>query len=86
MLMETGRPVENEALNFEENGKWVLPGPLGAHNWQAMSVDVKAGLVYLPAQDNPLFYEMSEEYKNTGIFKRKPQGGTPGSSSVVWLK
>ena len=24
--METGRPVENEALNFEENGKWVLPG------------------------------------------------------------
>ena len=76
--METGRPVENEALNFEENGKWVLPGPLGAHNWQAMSVDVKAGLVYLPAQDNPLFYEMSEEYKNTGIFKRKPQGWNTG--------
>ena len=32
----------------------------------------------MPAQDNPLFYELSEEYKNTGIFKRKPQGWNTG--------
>ncbi|MEJ2089252.1 MAG: hypothetical protein P8Y69_12445, partial [Gammaproteobacteria bacterium] len=55
-----------------EKEKWVLPGPLGAHNWQAMSVDVDAGVVYLPAQDNPLIYGMSDEWKQTGLYKRNP--------------
>ncbi|NIR97074.1 MAG: hypothetical protein GWN54_03670, partial [Gammaproteobacteria bacterium] len=26
--METGRPVENEALDYTESAKWILPGPL----------------------------------------------------------
>ena len=46
--LETGRPVENADFDYTEEEKWVLPGPYGAHNWQAMSVDVEAGLVYLP--------------------------------------
>ena len=70
--LETGRPVENPDLDYTEQEKWVLPGPLGAHNWQAMSVDVEAGVVYLPALDNPLIYGMSEEWKQTGIYKRNP--------------
>ncbi len=70
--LETGRPVENPDLDFSEDEKWVLPGPLGAHNWQAMSVDVEAGVVYLPAQDNPLIYGMSDEWKQTGVYKRNP--------------
>ena len=70
--METGRPVENPEMDYLEKEKWVLPGPLGAHNWQAMSVDVEAGLVYLPAQDNPLIYGMAEEWKKTGLYKRNP--------------
>jgi quinohemoprotein ethanol dehydrogenase len=70
--LETGRPVENPDLNYESEAHWVLPGPLGAHNWQAMSVDVEAGLVYLPAQDNPLIYGMSDEWKQTGLYKRNP--------------
>ncbi|MDH3641458.1 MAG: PQQ-dependent dehydrogenase, methanol/ethanol family [Gammaproteobacteria bacterium] len=70
--METGRPVENPELDYAEKEKWVLPGPLGAHNWQAMSVDVDAGVVYLPAQDNPLIYGMAEEWKQTGLYKRNP--------------
>jgi mono/diheme cytochrome c family protein len=37
-----------------------------------MSVDVDAGLVYLPAQDNPLIYGMNEEWKKTGVYKRNP--------------
>ena len=41
--LETGRPVENPELDYSEKGKWVLPGPLGAQNWQAMSVDEAAG-------------------------------------------
>ena len=70
--METGRPVENPEMDYLEKEKWVLPGPLGAHNWQAMSVDVEAGLVYLPVQDNPFIYGMAEEWKKTGLYKRNP--------------
>ena len=59
--LETGRPVENPDLDYTQKEQWVLPGPLGAHNWQAMSVDEEAGVVYIPAQDNPLIYGMSED-------------------------
>ncbi len=76
--LETGRPVENPELDYLEQEKWVLPGPLGAHNWQAMSVDEEAGLVYIPAQDNPLIYGMNEEWKQTGLYKRNPGGWNTG--------
>ncbi|MCO4830124.1 MAG: PQQ-dependent dehydrogenase, methanol/ethanol family [Gammaproteobacteria bacterium] len=76
--LETGRPVENPDLDYSEKGKWVLPGPLGAHNWQAMSVDEAAGLVYIPAQDNPLFFDMASEWKETGVYKHKPKGWNTG--------
>ena len=70
--METGRPVENPEVDYSEEPQWILPGPIGAHNWQAMSVDVAAGLVYIPAQDNPLIYGMSEEWQETGVYKHNP--------------
>ncbi|MEM8766615.1 MAG: PQQ-dependent dehydrogenase, methanol/ethanol family [Pseudomonadota bacterium] len=76
--LKTGRPVENPELDFTENEKWILPGPLGAHNWQAMSVDVDAGVVYIPAQDNPLIYAMNDEWKATGLYKRNPGGWNTG--------
>ena len=70
--LETGRPVENPDVDYSENGSFVLPGPLGAHNWQAMSVDLDSGLVYIPAQENAFFYAIDENYKKTGIYKRNP--------------
>ncbi|MBT7334756.1 MAG: PQQ-dependent dehydrogenase, methanol/ethanol family, partial [Gammaproteobacteria bacterium] len=70
--METGRPVEVAANSFDEQAQWVLPGPLGAHNWQAMSVDVEAGIAYIPVQENALIYAMSDEYYETGLYKRHP--------------
>jgi quinohemoprotein ethanol dehydrogenase len=76
--LETGRPVENPDLEYEKGAKWILPGPLGAHNWQAMSVDVDAGVVYIPAQDNPLIYGMSEDWQQTGLYKRNPGGWNTG--------
>ena len=76
--METGRPVENPELDYSEKSQWILPGPLGAHNWQAMSVDVDAGVVYIPAQDNPLIYGLSEDWKKTGVYKRDPGGHNLG--------
>jgi PQQ-dependent dehydrogenase (methanol/ethanol family) len=76
--METGRPVENPELDYTKKEQWVLPGPLGAHNWQAMSVDEEAGVVYIPAQDNPLIYGMSEDWTQSGLYKRNPGGWNTG--------
>ena len=70
--LETGRPVENPDLAYLEKEKWVLPGPLGAHNWQAMSVDVEAGLAFIPVQQSSFIFGMAEEFKKTGLFKRNP--------------
>jgi mono/diheme cytochrome c family protein len=70
--------VENPDLNYEKEAKWILPGPLGAHNWQAMSVDEDAGVVYIPAQDNPLIYSISDEWQSTGLYKRNPGGWNTG--------
>ena len=70
--METGRPVENPETDYSENPQWILPGPLGGHNWQAMSFDAETGIIYFPAQENPLLYAYSEEYKATGLYKRNP--------------
>ena len=53
------KAVENPAVDYTDNGAWVLPGPLGAHNWQAMSIDLEAGLAYIPTQENPF----SMQYK-----------------------
>jgi quinohemoprotein ethanol dehydrogenase len=76
--LKTGRPVENPALAYDENPKWILPGPLGAHNWQAMSFDAKRRLVFIPAQDAPLLYAMEKDYGQTGLFKRDPGGWNLG--------
>jgi quinohemoprotein ethanol dehydrogenase len=69
--LQTGRPVLNPELDYLEKARWVLPGPLGAHNWQAMSVDVEAGLVYLPVQDNAFLYSMPEDWQKTGLYQRR---------------
>jgi len=70
--LETGRPVENELNSYADKPQWILPGPLGAHNWQAMSIDAEAGIAYLPVQENALIYAMSDEYYETGLYKRHP--------------
>jgi quinohemoprotein ethanol dehydrogenase len=72
--LETGRPVENPDVHYINGTKYVRPGPLGGHNWQAMSVDIDAGLVYLGVMESGLLYTMDEEFKATGTVKRKPGG------------
>ena len=70
--METGRPVENLEMDFSEKPKWILPGPLGGHDWQAMSFDESKGRMYLPTQDLAFLYSLDPEFKNTGFYKRNP--------------
>jgi quinohemoprotein ethanol dehydrogenase len=76
--METGRPVEDPALSYVEDERWILPGPLGGHNWQAMSFDESKGVVYIPAQEAPFIFSMNKEWKKTGIYKYNPGGWNLG--------
>ena len=67
--METGRPVELESGNWDEEAKWVLPGPLGAHNWQAMSVDPETHVVYMGTHDFAWYFKLDPNFQKTGIYK-----------------
>jgi len=48
--MKTGRPVINKALAEYGDGKpkLVFPSPVGAHNFNPMSLSASTGLVYIP--------------------------------------
>jgi quinohemoprotein ethanol dehydrogenase len=46
--LATGRPVEAQNIRYETGPTVMWPSPLGAHSWQAMSFNPKAGLVYVP--------------------------------------
>jgi quinohemoprotein ethanol dehydrogenase len=49
--MKTGRPIEAKGARYEDGEEIVWPGPLGVHNWHAMSYSPKTGLVYIPKVD-----------------------------------
>ncbi len=72
--LETGRPVENPEVDYLEESKFVMPGPLGAHNWQAMSLDLAEGVVYMGVTDNGMPYEIVHELGETGTVRRDPSG------------
>jgi quinohemoprotein ethanol dehydrogenase len=55
---ETGRPIENAEARYEgrDDGRWVSPGPGGAHNWQPMSFNPETGLIYFQAGSSRYWY------------------------------
>ena len=65
--MKTGRPVEIPGADYKDKGTYIRPGPLGGHNWQAMSYSPKTGLVYIPAQDNGRYYESAKTFSYTPL-------------------
>ena len=66
--METGRPVENPDVVWEERPQWILPGNTGAHNWEPMAFDAGRGLAYIPTHDTPFFFALPEDYLETGVY------------------
>ena len=64
--LASGRPVESDTAEYLEKPRWILPGPLGGHNWQAMSFDAARGIMYLPTQEAPGIYAMPEDWRATG--------------------
>jgi len=68
--MSTGRPVETEYADYQNNGGSVIwPAPIGAHNWQPMSYSSHTGLMYIPVQNAPIVYNADEEQAVFGIGK-----------------
>jgi quinohemoprotein ethanol dehydrogenase len=65
--LKTGRPVEIPGADYADKPAFIRPGPLGGHNWQAMSYSPLTGLVYLPAQDNGRYYERPESFTYTPL-------------------
>ena len=76
--LETGRPVENPEVDYKTEAKWVLPGSSGGHNWQPMSTDVDAGVVYIPTQESPLLFSLSESWKSTNSYDVNTARWNPG--------
>ena len=77
--LETGRPVETEQANFDLEPKVVFPGPGGGHNWQPMAFSPKTGLVYIPARDAGLVYNLDRDFEydpklwNLGVHWEDPR-------------
>ena len=63
--LRTGRPTENPAARYDEDGKGlpVAPGPLGGHSWHSMSFSPLTGLVYLPVTDASFFYKSDDQFQ-----------------------
>ena len=78
--MATGRPVElaDRDFNTTQKSAWILPGPLGGHNWQAMSFNPDTGLVYIPAMESPLVFDVDHDFKATGRYKYIEGGWNTG--------
>ena len=66
--LETGRPVENPDVVWEEKPQWILPGNTGSHNWEPMAFDAAKGLMYIPTHDTPYFFALPEDYRKTGVY------------------
>ena len=64
--METGRPVEDPDMRYDETPQWVMPSNAGGHSWQPMAVDPRRGIAYLPVQDMAAFYSLPRQFVETG--------------------
>jgi len=56
---ETGRPVENPGIHYENGPTTNFPGAFGAHGWMPMSFNRKAGLAFIPTSEMPSWYSDS---------------------------
>jgi quinohemoprotein ethanol dehydrogenase len=89
---KSGRPIENPGIRFGETGRPIdlMPGPLGAHNWQPMAFNPRSGLVYIPAQEIATRYAPLPDYKastmgwNIGTAPGAPAKATDKGYLLAW--
>ena len=84
-LDKDGRPIENPAARYGENGKPFvsLPGPSGSHDWQPMAYSPKTGLVYIPAAEGSFVYRDDPTEGGTGRSKLGFNTGAGAFSATV---
>ncbi len=76
--LETGRPVENPGVDYQQGQAMLLPSGVGAHNWQPMAHHPGTGLVYIPTMQAGMSYAHAEDYIhhwghwNTGVAGSSP--------------
>ncbi len=84
--METGKPQETGLADFSRRARLVMPGPVGAHQWQPMSYNPITSLVYIPAQEiaavyapTPDDFEYQPKQLNWGVTQSlvQPDGTLP---------
>lgn len=61
-----GRPVEVAAVYDSERPYDIVPSPMGAHSWHAMSWSPTLGLAYIPAQNVPMVLADDHSWKGYG--------------------
>jgi quinohemoprotein ethanol dehydrogenase len=67
--LKSGRPIENPEARYyatHDRRAMVNPGPVGIHNWHAMSFDEATGLIYIPTTNVPVLYAMSDQSSALG--------------------
>ena len=82
--METGRPIENPDVVFEEKPQWITPANAGAHNWEPMSWDEDKGVMYFYYHDYSNFYALPEEFVETGTYTIREWGLSLGVASGAY--
>ncbi len=82
--METGRPIENPDVVFEEKPQWITPANAGAHNWEPMSWDQDRGVMYFYYHDYANFYALPEEFVETGAYTIREWGLSLGVASGAY--
>jgi alcohol dehydrogenase (cytochrome c)/quinohemoprotein ethanol dehydrogenase len=62
--MQTGRPIEAATARYKGTSPPpIVPGPLGAHNWQPMSYSPVTGLAYIPVNDAGFAYKTADDFE-----------------------
>ena len=72
----SGRPVEVPGARYDDGPAVVSPGPIGGHNWHAMSYNPVTGLAYFPAIH--LSYRFSDESIELETWRSPERGSSTG--------
>ena len=67
--LTTGRPVEKPNIRYETGESILYPSMIGTHNWQDMSFNPTAGLVYIP------FMQLGAKYSTNVVAGEFSFGG-----------
>ena len=60
----TGRAIENPAARYPRaDSPPIVPGPLGAHNWQPMSFSPITGFTYIPVNEVGFNYKSPDDFE-----------------------